>query len=113
VSKGRFITLEGGEGAGKSTQAIRLIAYLTKRGVKAIATREVGGALGAEDIRSLWLSKPEGFWILSPSHADHGSAARAYRPPILPALESGTWVISDRLWILPAPIRRRHESRRR
>lgn len=97
MSKGRFITLEGGEGAGKSTQAIRLIAYLTKRGVKAIATREVGGALGAEDIRSLWLSKPEGFWdpltevmLIMAARREH--IART----ILPALESGTWVISDR-----------------
>ncbi len=97
MSKGRFITLEGGEGAGKSTQAIKLINVLARRGVKAIATREVGGAPGAEDIRALWLSKPEGFWDPLTEVMLIMSARREHiAHTILPALESGTWVISDR-----------------
>ncbi len=97
MAKGRFITLEGGDGAGKSTQAIRLIDAFARRGVKAIATREVGGAPGAEDIRNLWLSKPEGFWdpltevmLIMAARREH--IART----ILPALENGVWVVSDR-----------------
>ncbi|MDD5586790.1 MAG: thymidylate kinase, partial [Alphaproteobacteria bacterium] len=53
MATGKFITLEGGEGAGKSTQAQVLVAYLKARGIEAIATREPGGAPGAEDIRAL------------------------------------------------------------
>ncbi|HAX91415.1 MAG TPA: dTMP kinase [Rhodospirillaceae bacterium] len=97
MGRGRFITLEGGEGAGKSTQAAQIVAYLTQRGIKAIATREVGGAPGAEDIRSLWLSKHQGFWdpltevlLIMAARREHLTKT------ILPALEAGVWVISDR-----------------
>jgi len=97
LTKGRFITLEGGEGAGKSTQVKRLVAALESRGIRAVPTREVGGAAGAEDIRHLWLSKPAGFWdpltevmLIMAARREH--LART----ILPALESGAWVISDR-----------------
>jgi len=97
MGRGRFITLEGGEGAGKSTQASLLIDFLASRGVKAIATREVGGAPGAEDIRTLWLSKPQGFWdpltevmLIMAARREHLAHT------ILPALEAGVWVVSDR-----------------
>ncbi|MCK4939799.1 MAG: thymidylate kinase, partial [Rhodospirillaceae bacterium] len=52
MSKGHFITLEGGEGAGKSTQIKRLATALEGAGIKAITTREPGGAPGAEEIRN-------------------------------------------------------------
>lgn len=97
MGRGRFITLEGGEGAGKSTQARLLVDYLASRGIKAIATREVGGAPGAEDIRHLWLSKSQGFWdpltevmLIMAARREHLSRT------ILPALEAGVWVVSDR-----------------
>lgn len=97
MSHGRFITLEGGEGAGKSTQVAHLVAFLKHRGIQAVATREVGGAPGAEDIRHLWLSKPQGFWdpltevlLIMAARREH------LKKTILPALEAGVWVISDR-----------------
>ncbi|MFY9287182.1 MAG: hypothetical protein WAO98_01645, partial [Alphaproteobacteria bacterium] len=60
MARGKFITLEGGEGAGKSTQAKKLAAYLRKQGIKVVLTREVGGSPAAEEIRKLWLSQDEG-----------------------------------------------------
>lgn len=97
MKRGRFITLEGGEGAGKSTQSSLLIQALAERGIRAIATREVGGAPGAEAIRELWLSKPQGYWdpmtevfLIMAARREH------LHKTILPALEAGTWVISDR-----------------
>ncbi|MDD3181503.1 MAG: dTMP kinase [Alphaproteobacteria bacterium] len=97
MSSGRFITLEGGEGAGKSTQVAYLVAFLKSRGIQAVATREVGGAPGAEDIRQLWLSKPQGYWdpltevfLIMAARREH------VKKTILPALEAGIWVISDR-----------------
>ena len=62
MARGKFITLEGGEGAGKSTQAKRLAAFLRKRGIKTMLTREVGGAPGAEKIRKIWLEEGENYW---------------------------------------------------
>lgn len=97
MSRGRFITLEGGEGAGKSTQIKRLVAFLERRGIKTLATREVGGAPGAEDIRHLWLSKPQGFWdpltevmLIMAARREHLAHT------VWPALDAGVWVISDR-----------------
>lgn len=52
--RGRFITLEGGEGAGKSTQARMLAEALRARGLEVVQTREPGGSQGAEDIRAYW-----------------------------------------------------------
>lgn len=97
MSSGRFITLEGGEGAGKSTQAQRLVAYLSTKGVQAIATREVGGCEGAEDIRKLWLSKPQGYWdSISEVFLIMAARREHLHKTILPALDAGVWVISDR-----------------
>lgn len=97
MGRGRFITLEGGEGAGKSTQVSRLVEHLAARGVKAVATREVGGAPGAEDIRHLWLSKHQGFWdpltevlLIMAARREHLAKT------VWPALEAGVWVVSDR-----------------
>ncbi|MDA0663035.1 MAG: dTMP kinase, partial [Proteobacteria bacterium] len=59
---GRFITLEGGEGAGKSTQRDRLVEQLRKAGHSVVATREPGGSPGAEDIRRLLVEGETGRW---------------------------------------------------
>jgi dTMP kinase len=95
--KARFITLEGGEGAGKSTQARRLAAALEARGVASIVTREPGGSPGAEDIRKLLVNGDPGRWdaltetlLLFAARADH--VAHTIRP----ALDAGKFVICDR-----------------
>lgn len=95
--RGRFITLEGGEGAGKSTQLERLAAAVRGRGREVVETREPGGSPGAEAIRGLLLRGEQEHWgieaealLFAAARADH--VART----ILPALEAGRWVICDR-----------------
>jgi dTMP kinase len=95
--QGRLITLEGGEGAGKSTQAKRLGAFLRGLGLEVTETREPGGAPGAEAIRALLVEGDPGRWtplaetlLLSAARADH--LARTVRP----ALAAGHWVVCDR-----------------
>ena len=56
TARGRFITLEGGEGAGKSTQARRLAAFLEQKGIEVVLTREPGGSPGAEVLRHVLLA---------------------------------------------------------
>jgi dTMP kinase len=97
VARGRFISLEGGEGAGKSTQLRRLAEALRARGLEVVETREPGGSEGAEMIRRLLLEGPEERWsaeaealLFAAARADH--VARTIRP----ALERGAWVLSDR-----------------
>ena len=94
---GRFIAFEGGEGAGKSTQARLLAETLTARGIACVLTREPGGTPGAEAIRSLLLEPPGEGWgaraealLFAAARADH--VARLIRP----ALEAGDWVVCDR-----------------
>lgn len=94
---GRFITLEGGEGVGKSTQIRALSAALTARGVAVVATREPGGSAGAEAIRALLMEGSDDRWdarsealLFAAARADH--VARTIRP----ALERGAWVLCDR-----------------
>lgn len=96
-SPGRFISLEGGEGVGKSTQVRRLAMTLRERGLEVVETREPGGSAGAEDIRALLMQGGAGRWtpatealLFAAARADH--VART----ILPALERGAWVVSDR-----------------
>jgi dTMP kinase len=93
----RFITLEGGEGAGKSTQAKRLQATLESRGVSVCLTREPGGSPAGEEIRKLLVEGEPGRWepltealLLFAARADH--LARTIRP----ALARGEWVVCDR-----------------
>ncbi len=95
--RGRFIALEGGEGAGKSTQARLLAQALGARGLKVDLTREPGGTPGAEAIRNLLLDPPGEGWeaeaealLFAAARSDH--VARRIRP----ALERGEWVVSDR-----------------
>lgn len=97
MPRGRFISLEGGEGVGKSTQARALVAALAMRGIEAVLTREPGGSAGAEAIRGLLLSGASDRWttqsealLFAAARADH--VARTIRP----ALADGRWVICDR-----------------
>lgn len=95
--RGKFITLEGGEGAGKSTQLQLLATELRSRGVEVVETREPGGSDGAEAIRALLLEGGEDRWTAR-SEALLFAAARAdhLARTILPALDQGKWVICDR-----------------
>lgn len=96
-AKGRFITLEGGEGVGKSTQAKALAEALRARGLTVVETREPGGSAGAEAIRALLMTGASDRWsvrtealLFAAARADH--VAKTIRP----AIDSGQWVICDR-----------------
>jgi dTMP kinase len=97
VPRGKFITLEGGEGAGKSTQAALLAERLRATGIDVEVTREPGGTSGAEAIRELFVTGAVDRWsattealLINAARADH--VARRIRP----ALDDGRWVICDR-----------------
>ena len=97
TARGRFISLEGGEGVGKSTQVKALSAALEDRGIRTLVTREPGGSGGAEAIRDLLLQGDESRWgaeaealLFAAARADH------VEKTIRPALDDGRWVISDR-----------------
>ncbi len=97
LAPGRFVSLEGGEGVGKSTQARALAAALRSRGLDVVETREPGGSPGAEAIRRLLLEGAGDRWtaeaealLFAAARADH--VARTIRP----AMERGAWVICDR-----------------
>lgn len=94
---GKFISLEGGEGAGKSTQLSAVASALRGRGVNIVVTREPGGSAGAEAIRSLLLQGEAERWsaeaealLFAAARSDH------VRRTIRPALERGQWVLCDR-----------------
>ena len=97
MTRGRFITIEGGEGAGKSTQLRRLAASLRGRGIDCLLTREPGGTEGAEAIRELLVHGPAERWrplaelyLFLAAREDHLHRA------VLPALARGAWVLCDR-----------------
>jgi dTMP kinase len=97
MAPGKFITLEGGEGAGKSTQAKRLAVFLQERGIKTILTREVGGGRSAEAIRELWLGHGQHNWDTLTELLLICAARREHLTKVVwPNLEKGTWVICDR-----------------
>ena len=97
MTQGRFITLEGGEGAGKSTQVRRLAAALSDRGLDVVTTREPGGAPGAEAIRELLVDGAVDRWDPVTEALLHVAARRNHlEATIKPALAEGNWVISDR-----------------
>lgn len=95
--RGRFITLEGPDGAGKSTQAKLLADALEKANVRTVLTREPGGTKIGEDIRSVLLG-PDSYAMLASTEALLMSAARAQHvgEVVEPALTRGEWVVSDR-----------------
>jgi len=97
VSRGRFITLEGGEGVGKSTQVKALADALRERGIDVLVTREPGGSEGAEKIRELLLVGSDDRWgpsaealLFAAARADHVDKT------IRPAVDAGRWVLCDR-----------------
>ena len=94
---GKFISLEGGEGVGKSTQLLALAAALAERGIDCLTTREPGGSEGAEAIRALLLGGDADRWSIR-AEALLFAAARAdhVEKTIRPALEQGRRVLSDR-----------------
>ena len=99
MTRGRFITLEGGDGAGKTVQTARICAALEARGIKTLATREPGGSPGAEEIRRLLLSSPVENWEPLAEAMLHAAARRDHLlHTIEPALQRGIWVISDRFF---------------
>lgn len=97
MSVGRFITFEGIDGSGKSTQARMLHASLQERGVKAMLTREPGGSAGAEQIRRLLVEGDPDRWSPETEILLFTAARRDHlEKTIRPALNGGTIVISDR-----------------
>jgi dTMP kinase len=95
VRRGRFITLEGGEGAGKSTQARILAERLAERGLPVMLTREPGGAPGAEAVRGVLLGA--GPWDGVAETMLHFAARREHvARSVGPALAAGMWVVCDR-----------------
>lgn len=95
--QGRFITLEGGEGVGKSTQIKALAAALRAHGLSVVETREPGGSPGAEAIRELLLHREADAWspraealLFAAARSDH------VRTRIRPTLDAGQWVLCDR-----------------
>jgi dTMP kinase len=97
VPAGRFITLEGGEGAGKSTQIAQLKGWLEGRGHRVTVTREPGGSPGAEMIRKLLVEGPVERWDGTTEALLHFAARREHlRSTVWPALKRGEWVVSDR-----------------
>jgi dTMP kinase len=96
-TRGRFITLEGGEGSGKSTQLRHLAAALAQRGVEVVSTREPGGSPGAEAIRDLLVRGDTNRWDPVTEALLHFAARRDHlRVTVRPALDRGAWVVSDR-----------------
>lgn len=97
MREGILISIEGGEGAGKSTQISALAAYLRARGIEVVLTREPGGTEGAEAIRNLLLAGTDDRWgkaaealLFAAARSDHVEKL------IKPALAAGKWVITDR-----------------
>ena len=97
TARGRFISLEGGEGVGKSTQLKALAEALRGKGIDVVVTREPGGSEGAERIRELLLTGDEDRWsaeaealLFAAARTDHVDKV------IRPAIERGQWVLSDR-----------------
>ncbi len=95
--RGRFITFEGGEGAGKSTQARLLVEALARAGIEVLLTREPGGSPGAEQIRRLLVEGEVARWDALSEALLHFAARRDHLTrAVRPALAAGQWVVSDR-----------------
>jgi dTMP kinase len=95
--RNRFVALEGGEGAGKSTQARLLAEWLRGQGAEAVLTREPGGTPGAEAIRALVLDAVgDGFGLRAEALLFAAARADHVERLIRPALARGAWVVCDR-----------------
>lgn len=93
----RFVTLEGGEGAGKSTQVRLLKEWLESHGRRVVATREPGGSAQSEALRTLLVTGDPDRWDPISETLLHYAARREHlRTTILPALAEGAWVLCDR-----------------
>ncbi len=94
---GKFITLEGGDGTGKSTQAALLAEFLKGQQILSVLTREPGGAPGADEIRELILTGDPDRWdVIGETLLFYAARRNHLRLTVWPALEDGKWVISDR-----------------
>jgi dTMP kinase len=97
MAAGKFITFEGGEGSGKSTQASLLALSLSKQGLEALLTREPGGSPFAERLRALLLDPmTEPHAALAEALVFYAARADHLERVIRPALAAGRWVLSDR-----------------
>ena len=95
--RGKFISFEGGEGGGKSTQAARLAGYLRSKGLEVIETREPGGTPQGEELRDLLVQGDPDRWApLSELFMMTAARVEHVNRVIEPALASGKWVICDR-----------------
>ncbi len=99
MAQGRFITLEGGEGTGKSTQARRLAMRLRTAGLEVVLTREPGGSEGAEALRELVLEGGADRWSAVSETLLMYAARRDHLEKLIrPALQRGAWVVCDRFF---------------
>jgi dTMP kinase len=98
VTRGRFITLEGGEGAGKTTQCGLMVEALMERGIAAIRTREPGGSPGAELLRGILLGGSVDWAARAETLLHFAARAEHVEKTIQPALDTGTWVVCDRFY---------------
>lgn len=97
MTAGRFITFEGGEGTGKSTQARLLASYLTQSGADVVQTREPGGSPSAEDIRALLVTGAADRWSpIAETLLFYAARVEHWRQVIEPALKRGAHVVCDR-----------------
>lgn len=97
MSRGRFITFEGGEGTGKSTQIRLLASYLTQSGADVVQTREPGGSPSAEEIRALLVTGAADRWSpMAETLLFYAARVEHWRQVIEPALDRGTHVLCDR-----------------
>ena len=94
---GRFVTVDGGEGAGKSTQMESIREYLERRGYRVVMTREPGGTSLGEEIRALLLGHREwGMTLAAETLLMFAARAEHLERVIRPALAAGCWVLCDR-----------------
>ena len=97
AARGRFVTFEGGEGAGKSTQVRLLAQWLEQRGLVVRTTREPGGTPGAERIRSLLVEGEAADWTpMTEALLNYAARREHVARVIAPALAQGQWVLCDR-----------------
>ena len=97
MARGKFITFEGGEGTGKSTQSVTLTDRLLAAGRPAFRTREPGGSIGADELRKLLLDGGTDRWSpLSETLMMNAARRDHLERTIVPALDGGSWVVCDR-----------------